>query len=306
MEERRLLDENIKLINRLLLENGGIADEADRATWAIALEFDKRIRAIPFEKYGDDYPEITYKATSFKDAINGHKVLLSLQLLNYPDEETREKYKNTPLPVESNGSSVKMRSLLQICGYIVAVDGKWGYDDVADAIGHEVSHLYQQDMAGKSYKVDIPYMEAAKWLRSPNEAERSIATIIYLYKGEEQDAFVNGLYAWIKANAIIHPSKEDLAKSDTMKWMNHLRWAYEYKSQNRNSEEVEQAIEKYRKYGVTTGQIVKHGEIALEKFGKKIQKTLKKWHDVLVMDYGLRESASVLLTKSLGERLQIR
>lgn len=207
-EEDNKIEEKIRNdIKQMLTESNTINDEADTAA-------DEIYRAIRYQKF--DKSKVTKKETQIE--VNGKEInlnryqfsinttykqrpiLTTVYVFQFPTEEDYDLFiENGGEPCEGSSNSYKGRqNFLTIYCY---VSPKYiDYGELYDTIQHELSHLGKTILAGKEMEDYGLINYAATILHSSDTTyyQELIANICYIGRRDEQDAYVNGAYGYLK------------------------------------------------------------------------------------------------------------
>lgn len=153
-----------------------------------------------------------------------HSVYFKFISFNFKDRSQFIKYKsNYPLNNGLTNSDGVNYDWVTI--YTYTINGKVNQPDFFDTVGHELSHVYKQDMAGKPIPKNFKnYLKGYSDLESENEVERSIARIFYYSEKFEQEGYANGLYFYLKEKGITILTWDDIKKTDVWK---HYQYLYD-------------------------------------------------------------------------------
>lgn len=149
--------------------------------------------------------------------------------------------------------------------------------DFYETIQHEVEHIYQRDVIGDNNflkEIDL-YKKAIRQINSNDARLAYPAWIIYLSFGFEQDAKVNGLYAYLN-NFGPMPSWSDIKNSDTYSCLTRLYKGLEFLKTHTIKDDLTPF------FGLSQEQIIKRGEKTIQRFERKIGKVLIKFRNDMV------------------------
>lgn len=206
----------VRRINHVIEESGiGVSDEVEFATDTVIGRIKKKLRKKCEEPF------------SFTIDFCGRQIGIQV-FFSY----------------ESDGISA---AWLQKIGWInVYVKENMSFEeelDLYDSVQHELEHAYQNIKMGKGFGSQEMYMYAIQHLFSDDIYERSLANIVYVCTRSEQDAFINGAYAYVKSNWGPMPVDELMKKTEAYAWLQNL-----YKAVNvlkKNKTEIKPYIHPY-------------------------------------------------------------
>lgn len=155
-------------------------------------------------------------------------------------------------------------------------NGKIDKYQLADTIQHELSHAFQQDMAGKRYNPNYPYNVARNHFFDENDAKRIVARVVYLSDRHEQDSIANGLYShFIQSLKDGKLAKKD--ETDAFKHLSALEYCERYISNPDNEEKLLEALKDYDGTGFTTMNILRKALSSAQKeLTRKVTRALLK------------------------------
>ena len=183
-------------LNNLIFEELSISGEVQKETINI---WDSIINMIPDIKTDlfSDTNDVYYGQISFKLSIFGDKTSVFINYYNFLNKESFDKHKNEFKYL--NAFSMVQGKMRWLSISIPAISGSVIMEpDIKDGLQHELEHLYQGKL-GSSYVTieDSDYAKARDLLNNTDKDISSLALIIYLSNLSEQDAYVNGLYAYL-------------------------------------------------------------------------------------------------------------
>ena len=242
--------ENInKIVNEELSINTGVEISAENIV----------------KKIQDSIKVLGVKEGSFKENIEGFpfNVYWKTILCNTEDDADKENY--------ANASFMERLSFLNVIVGITE-NGKVHTDTLSDSIFHELSHIFQQNMAGKIYPGQELYMYSLQ-NRNKNLFYFNIWKALYASNTMEQDSMVNGMYGYVM-NRIEQDIENDTFKgtidqyimdSEAIQWLKNLYEAEEFLKENSESADFSIAFSDYNKnFGITAKKL-----FDLIKYGKK-------------------------------------
>jgi hypothetical protein len=128
------------------------------------------------------------------------------------------------------------RAIIEL--HLNTLNGKVYPPDFTEPIKHEVNHLYQLykkynnksiNISNITGKLTKKYAEAKKYINSDNWYVQTISQIYYYLNREEQDAYVNGLYANLIDSKIIFNDIDNFIQNTRQyKWLNHFKGVYNH------------------------------------------------------------------------------
>lgn len=129
---------------------------------------------------------------------------------------------------------------------VVYVEGKPLNNQFYDSIGHELEHLYQNELMDKEFRNQDIYRIAISGLHEKDKYIRCLSTIIYASTKSEQEAFINGFYSEF-SHGNIDPGKLDKAIEESVcgDWLKELYNSYVFLKEH-NDENMQEAIRKYK------------------------------------------------------------
>lgn len=196
MNNQLFIEEFKQNFEQLLLEELSIAKDVYIEAKNIAEMLRQEINVqkdIPYNKDG-----VFYKNGSFEYLISFHKTIeVKWNYYNFMSNSFFQKeYKKIPYKNSLNDNTNTFTIT------VFAINNNIEIRTVEDTIAHEIEHLYQPIKSGKSFfkrdKDRIAYQNAAiNKTSNSNNAIRAIGEIFYFSKNFEQDAQVNGAYAYM-------------------------------------------------------------------------------------------------------------
>ena len=202
----------IDLINEAIKENLGINSEMDaeasRATKSIISNIGGKTAMIK-----DGIPQVEH---SEKATVAGKS--LTFHVTEYFFDSEPEKDKWAASHVVLTGWIEKLR---WICIPIFVIGGK-PPEDLFDTVYHEIEHAFQTTKMGHDFGSSKQYMMSISNLSNENEAERTVAEIVYSISRAEQDALVNGMYGQLKNTSNIITLDDDFKNSEAYLWLGKL------------------------------------------------------------------------------------
>lgn len=148
----------------------------------------------------ENYRKYTY---SFADSFCGKNVAWSFVFYDYKNDDY---YKNN---IESNNQYSEGKSSSndrRASAWIIVngINGWISYSELYDTIMHEVNHIFKSFSAKKPLG-NLSFNGLAEmFYNSINKNEHKIGCVLYMMMEDEQDCFINGLYAQFKKNTPIY------------------------------------------------------------------------------------------------------
>lgn len=171
----------------------------------------------------------------------------------------------------SNGGTVFLNKKFIICNInLYGISGSINEEDAMDTIQHEIEHIYQQIMSNKRIpEDDFRYAKMRTDLESNDNIRNTIGRLVYLCYKSEQDAFINGTYAWCMTNdALTEPySYRNIKNCPSGKLYLEMKELYNIVF---NDAKMTELIE--TEYNLTNEKIL----YSIKNFGKKLGKVLVK------------------------------
>ena len=139
-----------------------------------------------------------------------------------------------------------------------------------DTIQHEIEHIYQQIMSNKRIPGDDDrYAKMRTDFESNNEDRKTVGRLVYLCYTSEQDAFINGTYAWCMTNdATTEPySYRNIKNCPAGKLYLEMKDLYEVVFNNMEMKKIITT-----EYGLNNEKVM----FSIKDFGRKLGKVLVK------------------------------
>lgn len=165
---------------------------------------------------------------------------------------------------------------------VIKKDGKIDWASFKDSAQHELSHIFEQEMAGKRYPGDDLNSLVTFDIHSGDQARHNIACALYFSNPTEQTAYVNGMYSFIMkrfedGEVPISPDEIEAYHSLTL-----LYQFAEYINDARNREAIDRALVDYHKFGWTYRRLKSRVNDGVKSFEYKIARGLRKCQNDLV------------------------
>lgn len=268
-----MITENIikKKLYDVITEELGIADLVSKISIDILY---KAIEGLNNDKNPIKILDVLSKKTiSFKYDINGTNVLVTVYNYNFKDKEAFEEHcKDYDC---YTGMSMKNGSLCFMDIHCYSINGALDKPSAMDAIQHEVEHFFQDSEGDESVFRFYPnYTNASQYIYSINSEDRNLAQCIYMTYRFEQDAFVNGLYGYLKQKEKRIPEWNDIFDSDAYANIVKFENAIEYLENNKDDGQLINTCRE--KYNMTVQHLINISRKALKRIYNSIGKVLVK------------------------------
>lgn len=279
MEEKLLTELFDYNFGMLLKEEMSIANDVYIVSRDISIMLRKEIEKAKTKPYNKD--GITYKCGMFVYPFDFDKELgIKWDYYNFISEKAFEREYGK---IEYKNSFNKAGDTINIT--VFAIGGNIDAHSLEDTIMHEVEHKYQSSKSGKELlKTDrdkVAYSNAAiNKLNNRNRAIKAIGNIFYYSKKFEQDAQVNGAYAYMMKRYEEENIQPSLTYKETEAYavLKKLKMDINYCINNVN-EYNKKTVDMYVKqiYGdYTIDKIVSLGNKTIERLSKKLMKVCTK------------------------------
>lgn len=129
--------------------------------------------------------------------LKNMNIRISVLIYNFFNKEIFDKEKNN-LDLSSRSVNFgKKEGIIELCGY--SISGTLNKNDLINSVHHEINHLFQYQEGKKSnFRECKLYFKVKYLLNSNDETKKIIANSLYYSFEDEQDAFINGMYAELK------------------------------------------------------------------------------------------------------------
>lgn len=279
-KEYVVLNEIALKINKAINEELGIADEVRKKSEELLKDVINRLKNIEKSIIESGVSE---KKDNFQIEIAGKKVSVQVHYHNFRDKTYYHNFikKNgniEPSSISNNGRfNIIAIKFYSISGYI---DKK----DLYDSIQHEVEHIFQQVKAKKTFGESNLYLYAYNRLNSEQTEVRTLALISYMSNRFEQDAFVNGLYAFLKSDfKYANASKSDVQESPVYEKLTELIDAKDYLIKNKNNVNFQNEINIYKeKFNLNYNDFLRLATSSINDITKKIGRTIIKFKNDMI------------------------
>ena len=185
-------------LNSLIFEELSISGEVQKETintWSNILNIISKIKTDLYPNTNNVY----YGQISFQLNIFGDKTSIFVNYYNFLNKESFNEHKDKINYLSA--SSMVQEKLRWLTISIPAISGRIIMEpDIKDSLQHELEHIFQGKLGSKNILLgDGEYANARNLLYSTDDDISNLALIIYLGNTSEQDAYVNGLYAYLIA-----------------------------------------------------------------------------------------------------------
>lgn len=194
-------EEVISDINRIILEELIVNDtvlQADEIVKEYILNNIQSRQETMFAK-GGGLRKLSFSLKIFNDTL---KVNFQVNNYNFKDETFYKEYIKKQ-DIDTNCESVynKIGNREFALCYINYVSiGFNPLSKFSEDVHHEMNHLYQQYMDGKTYGNSLKMASVNTDLFSDNKERKDVATLMYLANYQEQDSYVSSVYSYVKHN----------------------------------------------------------------------------------------------------------
>ena len=129
--------------------------------------------------------------------LKNMNIRINVLIYNFFDKKIFEKEKNNFDLSSRSVNFGKKDGIIELCGY--SISGTLNKNDLINSVHHEINHLFQYQEGKKSnFRESKLYFIVKYLLNSNDETKKMIANSLYYSFEDEQDAFVNGMYADLK------------------------------------------------------------------------------------------------------------
>lgn len=250
---------------RIVKESMGINDEMETYVDNMVSYVCENIRKVP-TIYNKDFKEF-YKNLTYEGKLGDKTFKWNILATVYPDE----KYFRD-IHSEGKSHSDGRRVFWGWIYFPITTDGWFDLNDLADTVYHETLHLLKRMKSKKAYKNEVFIAIANNKYQTATGLEKDIASICYLGNGEEQDAYVNGLYGALKSglpNGILDV-KSTFKNSAVFEKLKELESAL-ISINSASEEEINACIKPYENSEVklTRQKLINLGKVAVKRLYKK-------------------------------------
>lgn len=283
-----VINEIYRDVNQMINEELGIADHVKNEVDSI---YDLIIKNTETADRSIISDGTSARNGNFKIEFLNRELTIFFTLVNFKDykyrEEYREKYGNSYLDSSSRffyrrTGKDKIVNLTSISVAMESINGTiQNVANIKDSIQHELEHIYQQTLMDKEFGNGNLYSIAVSNIYSSNDMERYLSNIIYMSFKSEIEGFSNGLYAF--ANDILKNGEMKInlifSQSDAFKKLQLIYEARKYIIANFNSNELANALCKYKQYDINKNNIIRIADKTIQqmvgRFGKVLMKVKK-------------------------------
>ena len=208
------------------------------------------------------------------ELANGVTVRIGTGIVDFKDYDEYAEFK-TNYPKEyrilsSGRTSQNVGSPLRIAVYVIRVGGQVIPENY-EILQHEIEHAFQRIMKNgslsKNKKKYNKYTDAMR--KSAEPLIRKVGRVNYLSYHYEQDAFANGLYAFLKHSDCDISNIDDVIKSSLFyRTLNEMRRAVSFWESKLGDEETEAILRENFNYGVDV--VLKRAKKAVNEFVKRL------------------------------------
>lgn len=270
------LNNNIHRIVRCVLnEELGINPIVAKATDDVINQILSKSEDEMFMLYPNKNRHYTNKTFNFDyELANGVTVRIGTGIVDFKDYDEYAEFK-TNYPKEyrilsSGRTSQNVGSPLRIAVYVIRVGGQVIPENY-EILQHEIEHAFQRIMKNgslsKNKKKYNKYTDAMR--KSAEPLIRKVGRVNYLSYHYEQDAFANGLYAFLKHSDCDISNIDDVIKSSLFyRTLNEMRRAVSFWESKLGDEETEAILRENFNYGVDV--VLKRAKKAVNEFVKRL------------------------------------
>lgn len=270
------LNNNIhRIVRSVLNEELGINPIVAKATDDVINQILSKSEDEMFMLYPNKNRHYTNKTFNFDyELANGVTVRIGTGIVDFKDYDEYAEFK-TNYPKEyrilsSGRTSQNVGSPLRIAVYVIRVGGQVIPENY-EILQHEIEHAFQRIMKNGSLSKDKKkynkYTDAMR--KSADPLIRKVGRVNYLSYRYEQDAFANGLYAFLKHSDCDISNIDDIIKSSLFyKTLNEMRRAVSFWESKLGDEETEAILRENFNYGVDV--VLKRAKKAVNEFVKRL------------------------------------
>lgn len=187
-----LITENVKRIS-LISEENTINREVEVKSEEICNKIEKLkiYKECNLAQETEKYKKYTY---SFSDSFCNKNVSWSFTFIDYKnDDDYKTEIENNNQYSEGRSASSGRNGNIWIS--VNCCNGWINYSELYDTIIHELNHIYKA-FSAKKYLGNLSFNSLAQmFYNSTEEYEHKIGCVLYMMMEDEQDCFINGLYA---------------------------------------------------------------------------------------------------------------
>lgn len=268
------LNNNIhRIVRRVLNEELGINSIVTKATDDVINRILSKSEDEMFTMYPNEKRHYTNKTFNFDyELANGVSVRIGTGIVDFKDYDEYTEFK-TNYPKEyrilTSGKTSQTIGPLRIGVTVIRVGGQVIPENY-EILQHEIEHAFQRIMKNgslsKNKKKYKKYTDAMR--KSTDPLIRKVGRVNYLSYRHEQDAFANGLYAFLKHSDCDISNIDDVIKSSLFyRTLNEMRRAVSFWESKLGDEETEAILRENFNYGV---------DIALKRAKKVVNEFVKR------------------------------
>lgn len=268
------LNNNIhRIVRRVLNEELGINSIVTKATDDVINRILSKSEDEMFTMYPNEKRHYTNKTFNFDyELANGVSVRIGTGIVDFKDYDEYTEFK-TNYPKEyrilTSGKTSQTIGPLRISVTVIRVGGQVIPENY-EILQHEIEHAFQRIMKNgslsKNKKKYKKYTDAMR--KSTDPLIRKVGRVNYLSYRHEQDAFANGLYAFLKHSDCDISNIDDVIKSSLFyRTLNEMRRAVSFWESKLGDEETEAILRENFNYGV---------DIALKRAKKVVNEFVKR------------------------------
>jgi hypothetical protein len=189
-------------LNQFIVEELGISNEVTYEVLRISKEFIEKIESNKERNVINK--DIKSSINNFTTKIFNEKVFVTINSIYFLNQGIYQDYKDKGFVDDMGSSGVQIfpnrnKKIIRLSINCFIVNGvlQRGF---YDTLQHEVSHIYQQLKANKSYPITNDYLKAKTIIydSAKSNDEKNVALIIYFLGCGELTAYENGLYQFLK------------------------------------------------------------------------------------------------------------
>lgn len=206
----RLIDESIKEIDEVIVEERTVNDEVTTMTSILCDKLKQDIsnsKSLPINEEG-----VNFKKGITKENIFGVDITVDWRYYNIFMEKGIKYNHNSSYNINITNKT--------IYASITAINGKIDDKVMFEGMQHELQHLFERKKRDKPYGDERLYnFISNKMNNALTNYERAVAYVLYLFRNYEQRAFANGAYQYmIKSNDYANNFKNSLKETQLFKW----------------------------------------------------------------------------------------
>lgn len=278
--KKELIKDIEKNFSKLLTEEMGIIRNVQYDAQMISYDILNGIKSqkslptslnLTTYKSGSFVKEVVVSPDKIKEQPKKKEITIKWHYYSFFDVRTQqEEMHNIPY----NTKYIPQLSTLIVV--VFAIKNEIDNRTLVDSIAHELTHNFQREVKDNELITNNKqkvYQNANKNIVSSNKAVKLIANVIYLTHSFEQDAFLNGAYAYIMkeyengGNFIISYKKTEAYVS-----LETLRYYLDTMQKALDNNKVGENIKNHchYEYDLSFEQILKLGEKAYSRYTKKL------------------------------------